>query len=207
ALETTDESIDLDPEAWFDAQADNQKAFVETERAMVDRVRAVAAAKVAQTREAVRIAIGLVGSVTGLSLLLGWSITRTLTRSVRELSIVAEVVYEKNDYTIRAKKTSSDELGLLTDTFNAMLVGIQRRDRELESHRQNLEALVGERTRELSERNLEMRLVLDNIDQGLAMIDQQGNFVGECSKTFVERFGQPAPGTPFYNHPALVEGD
>lgn len=207
ALETTDESIDLDPEAWFDAQADNQKAFVETERAMVDRVRAVAAAKVAQTREAVRIAIGLVGSVTGLSLLLGWSITRTLTRSVRELSIVAEVVYEKNDYTIRAKKTSSDELGLLTDTFNAMLVGIQRRDRELESHRQNLEALVGERTRELSERNLEMRLVLDNIDQGLAMIDQQGNFVGECSKTFVERFGQPAPGTPFYNHPALIEGD
>jgi two-component system chemotaxis sensor kinase CheA len=121
--------------------------------------------------------------------------------------VVAEAVYEKNDYTIRAVKTSSDELGLLTDTFNGMLVGIQRRDRELEAHRQNLEELVDERTRELSERNVEMRLVLDNIDQGLAMIDARGNFVGECSKTFVERFGLPSPSTPFYEHPALNEGD
>lgn len=207
ALETTDEAIAVDPRAWFDAQVQSHLAFGDTERAMVDKVRAVAAAKIAQTENAVRVAIGLVASVTGVSLLLGWAITRTLTRSVRELSVVAEAVYEKNDYTIRAVKTSGDELGLLTDTFNGMLVGIQRRDRELEAHRQNLEALVDERTRELSERNLEMRLVLDNIDQGLAMIDAQGNFVGECSKTFVERFGQPAPHTPFHAHPALNEGD
>jgi two-component system, chemotaxis family, sensor kinase CheA len=207
ALETTDEVINVDPKAWFDAQAESQRAFGATEQAMVDTVRAVAAAKVAETDSAVRIAIGLVASVTGVSLLLGWAITRTLTRGVRELSVVAEAVYEKNDYTIRAVKTSSDELGLLTDTFNGMLVGIQRRDRELEAHRQNLEALVDERTRELSERNLEMRLVLDNIDQGLAMIDARGNFLGECSKTFVERFGQPSPHTPFYSHPALNEGD
>lgn len=207
ALETTDEAIAVDPASWFEAQVQSQLAFGATERAMVDSVRAVAAAKVAKTENAVRIAIGLVASVTGVSLLLGWAITRTLTRSVRELSIVAEAVHEKNDYTIRAVKTSGDELGLLTDTFNGMLVGIQHRDRELEAHRQNLEALVDERTRELSERNLEMRLVLDNIDQGLAMIDAQGNFLGECSKTFVERFGQPSPRTPFYGHPALNEGD
>lgn len=207
ALETTDEAIAVDPRSWFDAQAESQQAFGATERAMVDKVRAVAAAKVATTEKAVRFAIGLVASVTGVSLLLGWAITRTLTRSVRELSVVAEAIYEKNDYTIRAVKTSSDELGLLTDTFNGMLVGIQRRDRELEAHRQNLEALVDERTRKLSERNLEMRVVLDNIDQGLAMIDAQGNFVGECSKTFVERFGQPSPRTPFHAHPALNEND
>jgi two-component system chemotaxis sensor kinase CheA len=88
-----------------------------------------------------------------------------------------------------------------------MLVGIQRRDRELEAHRQNREALVAERTRELSARNFEMRLVLDTIDQGVAMLDAQGNFLGECSKTFVERFGQAAARTPFYQHPALNEGD
>jgi two-component system chemotaxis sensor kinase CheA len=207
ALETTDEAIAVDPKSWFEAQMESQLASGATERSMVDTVRAVAAAKVAKTENAVRVAIGLVASVTGVSLLLGWAITRTLTRSVRELSVVAEAVYEKNDYTIRAVKTSHDELGLLTDTFNGMLVGIQRRDRELEAHRQNLEALVDERTRELSERNLEMRLVLDNIDQGLAMIDAQGNFLGECSKTFVERFGQPSPRAPFYGHPALNEGD
>lgn len=207
ALETTDEAVVVDAREWFTTQSASQLGFADMERAMVDRVRTVAAAKVTETRRAVRLAIGLVASVTGLSLLLGWAITRTLTRSVRGLSVVAEAVQEKNDYTIRAEKTSSDELGLLTDTFNGMLAGIQQRDRELDTHRRDLEALVAERTRELSERNLEMQLVLDNIDQGLAMIDREGKFLGECSKTFAERFGKPPPGTPFHQHAALIEGD
>lgn len=206
-LESTDDLVNVDPRAWSAAQARNQAAFGVTERAMVDTVHAAAAAKIAETRAAVRIAMGLVASVIAVSLLLGWAITRTLTRSVRALSVAAEAVHGKNDYAIRVVKTSHDELGLLTDTFNGMLVGIQRRDRELEAHRQNLEALVAERTRELSERNLEMRLVLDNIDQGLAMIDARGNFFGECSRTFVEKFEQPSPRTPFYDHPALCGGD
>jgi len=207
ALGTTDETVEVDAQAWFEAQRENQQASSQVERSMVDSVRAVASAKVADTRRAVRVAIGLVASVTGLSLLLGWAITRTLTRSVRGLSVVAEAVHEKNDYTIRAEKTSSDELGLLTDTFNGMLAGIQQRDRELEAHRQDLEALVAARTEELSERNLEMQLVLDTIDQGLAMIDREGRFLGECSQTFEQRFGKPQPGTPFYQHAALTEND
>src|SRR5690606_7789421 len=79
--------------------------------------------------------------------------------------------------------------------------------RELDAHRRDLESLVAARTRELSERNLEMQLVLDNIDQGLAMIDREGKFLGECSKTFEERFGKPEPATSFHQHPALTEND
>jgi two-component system chemotaxis sensor kinase CheA len=149
--------------------------------------------------------MGLVLGVVLASVAIGWAITRGLTRSVRVLSLAAENVHKNHDFSIRAEKTSNDELGLLTDAFNGMLAGIQDRDRELEAHRQNLEALVDARTRELSNKNEEMTLVLDNVDQGLAMVDRKGQFLGEPSRAFKAAFGTPPPGTPFYE--LLVKDD
>jgi two-component system chemotaxis sensor kinase CheA len=198
ALETTEGELPIEPRQWAEAQNENLAALVRMEHEMAGTVRAVVADKMSATRSAVRLAMGLVAGVVGLSLLIGWAITRSLTRSVRVLSLAAEAVHKNNDFGIRAEKTSSDELGLLTDAFNGMLAGIQERDSELLTHRQNLEALVEARTLQLSQRNEEMRLVLDNIDQGLAMIDRDGRFLGECSRTFRETFGAPEPGTPFF---------
>lgn len=205
AVETTEGSFGVDARTWFDAQSANMEALTRLEHDMVDGLRAVVAEKMASTREAVRLAMGLVLGVIIASLWLGWSITRSLTRSVRSLSLVASHVHENHDFTIRAQRTSNDELGLLTDAFNGMLAGIQARDRELEAHRRDLEALVEARTRQLSERNEEMKLVLDNVDQGLAMIDREGKLLGESSRTFREAFGVPETGTPFYH--VLVKED
>jgi two-component system, chemotaxis family, sensor kinase CheA len=198
ALETTEGALEVDANVWFETQSANMEALTRMERDMVGALRVVVSKKMAATRQAVRVAMGLVLGVVVISLYLGWAIRRSLTRSVRGLSSVAKAVHENHDFTIRATKTSGDELGLLTDAFNGMLAGIQGRDRELETHRQNLEALVEARTRQLSERNDEMKLVLDNIDQGLAMIDRDGKLLGESSRTFRQAFGTPAPGTPFY---------
>src|SRR5262249_43637033 len=83
--------------------------------------------------------------------------------------------------------------------------GIQARDAELQHHRENLEALVDARTRELSERNLRMRLVLDNVEQGLVMIDRDGKVLDDYSRQFAESFGTPQPGTPFHDALATDE--
>jgi two-component system chemotaxis sensor kinase CheA len=198
AIETTEDTLSVDPERWFDIQSSNLRALVLMERDMAGEVRRVASEKIAAVEHAVRLAIGLVLGVVATSLLIGWAISRGLTRSVRVLFAAAEGVHKNNDFGIRAEKTSSDELGLLTDAFNGMLAGIQERDRELGAHRQNLESLVEARTRQLSEKNEEMALVLDNVDQGLAMIDRAANLIGETSRTFKEAFGAPASGTPFY---------
>jgi two-component system chemotaxis sensor kinase CheA len=205
AIETTEGTFDVDPKIWFDTQSANMLVLTRMEHDMAEAVRGVVSAKMVATRRAVRLAMSLVLGVVAISLLLGWRISRSLTRSVRVLSQAAESVHENNDFGIRAEKTSGDELGLLTDAFNGMLAGIQARDGELDTHRQNLEALVTARTEQLSERNEEMKLVLDSIDQGLAMLDRQGNFLGESSRAFKLAFGSSASGTSFCQ--ALAKDD
>jgi two-component system, chemotaxis family, sensor kinase CheA len=197
ALETTDEMLSVDAHEWFETQRDNLAELARKEGDMVNGVREVAARKVAGVQSATRLALGLVLGVIALSTWLGWAITRGLTRSVRVLSRAAVAVHENNDFSIRAEKTSSDELGLLTDAFNGMLAGIQERDRELGSHRKNLETLVEARTRQLSEQSRAMRLVLDNVEQGLSMLDRDGNILGESSRAFDAAFGTHPAGTPF----------
>jgi two-component system chemotaxis sensor kinase CheA len=200
AVDTTEGTFSVEAQSWFGTQKSNMEALARLERAMAGDVRQVVLQKKAEVQQAVRLAMGIVLVVVLASVLIGWAITRGLTRSVRVLSSAAQAVNKNHDFTLRAQKTSGDELGLLTDAFNGMLAGIQERDGELAAYRQNLESLVEARTRQLSERNEEMTLVLDNIDQGLAMIDRDGKFLGESSRAFKESFGPPEPGTPFYKN-------
>jgi len=72
---------------------------------------------------------------------------------VLALAEVAKDVSEKRDYSARAVKKSSDEVGLLIDAFNEMLEQIQQRDGELVRAKDELEARVQQRTSELTSSN------------------------------------------------------
>jgi two-component system chemotaxis sensor kinase CheA len=205
ALETTEEELAVDAKAWFQAQDSNMQQLFGIEQQMGAAVRTAALDKMLETRHAVRVSVGLAGAVLLISGLLGWGITRGLTRSVRVLSEAATAVHTHGDFRIRARKTSTDEIGLLTDAFNGMLTGIEERDRELQGHRESLEAQVQARTRELFTRNAQMRVVLDNVEQGLVMLDREGRISGECSRAFARAFGAPEAGRLFYE--VLAEGD
>ena len=106
---------------------------------------------------------------------------RFVTRPVRTLADAARAVQRDGNFDVRAARTSDDELGQLTDAFNAMLAMIQARDHELAGHRQNLEQLVARRTADLDRRNGQMRLVLDHVAQGLLTIDLHGRVAAERS--------------------------
>ena len=77
------------------------------------------------------------------SALVALAISNTLqervTRPILALAEVAKAVSERGDYSIRALKVSSDETGLLTEAFNAMLARIEeqtealRKDEEIRS--------------------------------------------------------------------------
>ena len=60
-----------------------------------------------------------------------------------------------------------------------------------------LERIVNRRTAELEDKNTEMRLVLDHVEEALFVLDLDGNLCGERSAPAERLFGQPKPTQPF----------
>jgi two-component system, sensor histidine kinase and response regulator len=69
-------------------------------------------------------------------------------------------VSQEEDYSLRVERSSQDEVGSLIDGFNQMLGQIRHRDSRLEKYRQFLEQQVEERTINLGNANLELKLAI-----------------------------------------------
>ena len=99
-----------------------------------------------------------------VALLVSSWLQRIVTRPTLEISAIARDVVQRRDYSLRARRVSSDEVGALADAFNDMLSEIERRTTDLEaSNRQvtqlneRLEQRVRERTAELEASNEGLR--------------------------------------------------
>ena len=84
-----------------------------------------------------------------------------ISEPVLRLANAAREVSQRKDYSLRAERLGRDELGYLTDSFNAMLAAIQERDARLEESRATLEQQVAARTRELLEKNTRLQLSME----------------------------------------------
>jgi two-component system sensor histidine kinase/response regulator len=69
-------------------------------------------------------------------------------------------VTSEEDYSLRVERNSQDEVGSLIDGFNQMLGQIRHRDSRLEKYRQFLEQQVEERTINLGNANLDLKLAI-----------------------------------------------
>jgi diguanylate cyclase (GGDEF)-like protein/PAS domain S-box-containing protein len=76
------------------------------------------------------VAIVLAGSLL-LSLLAMARLQRVITGPIAYLSDVAQRVSSERNYSLRARKTANDEIGLLIDSFNDMLAQIQLQEESL----------------------------------------------------------------------------
>jgi PAS domain S-box-containing protein len=81
--------------------------------------------------------------------LLAARLQRAISGPVRELAATVSAVSLRKDYSVRATKSSEDEIGSLVDGFNEMLDRIYEREKALQSARDDLEVRVSERTSEL----------------------------------------------------------
>ena len=81
--------------------------------------------------------------------LLASRLQRVISEPILELARTASAVSLVKDYSLRATKSSEDEIGILADRFNEMLSQIETRENALQLAHHELEARVEERTREL----------------------------------------------------------
>jgi two-component system sensor histidine kinase/response regulator len=109
---------------------------------------------------------------------------------ILELTRTAFKVSVEKDYSVRATKTSQDEIGFLFDRFNEMLSQIQERDAALLNARDGLEVRVDERTyelkkevaertqaeRELRESEARLQALVGSIDEIVFELDAEGTY-------------------------------
>ncbi|WP_394493768.1 putative bifunctional diguanylate cyclase/phosphodiesterase [Shewanella sp. ENK2] len=82
----------------------------------------------------------------GISFSISLILRRRFLSPILHLATIAERVSDSNDYSLRAKELSDDEVGKLSSHFNDMLETIEQRDKRLESQ-------VKSRTEELESAN------------------------------------------------------
>ncbi|HZQ21523.1 MAG TPA: EAL domain-containing protein [Terriglobales bacterium] len=92
-----------------------------------------------------------------LALIIAARLQRPISQPLGNLVSTAGAVSRANDYSIRAELTNRDEFGLLVAAFNGMLEQIEKRDRQLRQHRQELEQEVASRTAELLVANKQLQ--------------------------------------------------
>lgn len=85
---------------------------------------------------------------------------RTITQPLFHIADVMRTVSKEKDYSLRVAIQDKDEIGILGEGFNEMLTQIQKRDTELDFHREHLQDKVDERTRELAAANTQLQLQL-----------------------------------------------
>ncbi len=113
-----------------------------------------------------------------LAFVLASRFQKPISRPVLDLVETAKAVSGRGDYSIRAEVLSHDEFGLLTSEFNGMLEQIERRDLELQQHRENLEEQVAHRTGELLATNVELKAAKETAE---AASRAKGEFLANMS--------------------------
>lgn len=126
--------------------------------------------------------------VIALSFFVAYLLSRQSQKKIAEpilaLASTARTISEKHDYTVRAEKFGNDEVGLLTDAFNQMLTQIERQNEEITCFNHALEVKVNERTVELEQANIELKLksefeetIIDSSVDIIAVFDKELKYV------------------------------
>lgn len=110
-------------------------------------------------RQLAQICAGVMSGAILLSIGISWALQRLISGPILALAAIAGQVSSNRDYSIRAARTSDDELGTLIDRFNEMMAQIHQRDIALKDAQDVLEVRVHERTAELETEIVHRKIV------------------------------------------------
>jgi PAS domain S-box-containing protein len=103
---------------------------------------------------------------------IGAAVTRRITTPVLDLTRTVQRVSTERDYSLRAVRSTSDEMGLLADGFNDMLGKIQKQNVALQEAHDGLEEKVKERTHDLESTNARLGAANDELSATTARANE-----------------------------------
>lgn len=160
------------------------------------------------SRRALITTIAVLALLGGGATTLGFAFSRRaasrITQPLGDLTTAAKALaLGRRD--IRVSIESGDELQVLGAAFNDMVTEIHDYTVRLEDMNRGLENKVEERTKALAEKNRDMRLVLDNVAQGLVTLSPDGRLAQERSAIIDRWFGSYGPDARFTDYIAAVD--
>lgn len=159
---------------------------------------------IARLKRTIGIIVGLVVLITILGIVISSRQAGKITKPLADLTLAANSL-ASGDMTVHVEVSSGDEIETLGATFNKMVSDLSKTYQELETLNRTLEQKVMSRTAELSSRNRDMRLVLDNINQGLITVDKDGIMAKERSAEIDRWFGGYDDGIPIVDYLARLD--
>jgi signal transduction histidine kinase len=133
----------------------------------------------------------------------------TITGPLAEMATLMRAIARQGDVSRvgRVPLYERDEVGALADVTNQMIDRLELTEAEraaseaaLASLNQTLERRVHQRTGELSSRSADMRLLLDNVEQGFFTIDRSGAMSPEHSAILAAWFGPIQPSQTIHHY-------
>jgi len=145
--------------------------------------------------------LGVAATLLGIAIIRG--VAARITRPLAHLTEVTTAIADgRRDQRVSiASIGTDDEIAVLGGAFNQMVQELDSSYKDLESLNRTLENRVENRTRELGQRNRDMRLVLDNVNQGFLTMSRNGILAEERSAIVTRWFG---PSTPHQTFTAYV---
>ncbi|MBI1764109.1 MAG: response regulator [Acidobacteria bacterium] len=131
----------------------------------------------AQLKRHASILVIILLAALGVTLPLSAKLQRVISQPLEHLAHTARVISVEQNYSMRASKTSQDELGQLIDGFNEMLEQIQARDSALQQQRELVEQQVLERTADLKTSEERFKSLSAASPSGIYQTDAQGQCI------------------------------
>jgi signal transduction histidine kinase len=122
-----------------------------------------------------------------LSFAVSTRLHKLISTPILDLQKVTSILAKDVDYSVRIPNYSSDELGNLINSFNAMLEQIEIRDQQLAKYSKHLEGLVDERTDELTAANNRRIQWLENMAKFLKHELKNASIGVKSSLELIER--------------------
>lgn len=162
-----------------------------------------------ESRAALKKTLSLLGGVvlfiTIIGILLASRAASKVTGPLRNLTKAANTI-ASGDREVKVSIRSGDEIEVLGNSFNQMVSDLNESYASLEDMNKNLEHKVEERTVELSSRNRDMRMVMENVSQGFITVRKNGVMSPEHSAIVDEWFDPYSEGTTFQDFVGNVDG-